>query len=370
MRIATAIFIGIHGIIHLFGFLKAFGLVDFNSISQPISKTFGAVWLVGFLLFLLATILLLAGANHWRVIGIAGIAVSQFLILNYWGDAKYGTAANAIILVAVIIGYSTANFQAKIKRERSALFDRAPIENREVVTKDAILGLPPIVQKWLTNSGTVGGPLISNVYLTQELQLKMKPEQSDWNRGLAEQYFTTHPPAFNWSIDTEMNALLRVAGRDKFENGKGEMVIKLLSLIPVADAKNDEKIDRATLQRYLAEIVWFPSAALSEYIKWEEVDDHTARATMAFEGTRGSGEFYFDDNGNFEQFTAMRYRDAESAAPTEWTVVATNTEERNGILIPVECEASWKLEEGEWTWLKLKIKDIQYNMEAMPTTHR
>ena len=40
-------------------------------------------------------------------------------------------------------------------------------------------------------------PKISNVFLTQDLQLKFKPGQEKWNKGKAEQYFTIQPPAFN-----------------------------------------------------------------------------------------------------------------------------------------------------------------------------
>ncbi len=87
---------------------------------------------------------------------------------------------------------------------------------------------------------------------------------------------------------------------------------------------------------------------------------------MEFEGTTGTGEFHFDQNGSFKKFVAMRYKDASDAEPTEWTVTATKTEERNGIKIPIECEVSWKLDEGNWTWLKLKVKRIEYNFEKMP----
>ena len=49
------------------------------------------------------------------------------------------------------------------------------------------------------------------------------------------------------------------------------------------DAKGKE-IDQGALLRYLGEIVWVPSAALSDYITWEEMDSTTARATMSYEG--------------------------------------------------------------------------------------
>ena len=81
MRIALAILIGIHGIIHLFGFFKAFGISEFNALSQPISKTFGIVWLLSFVLFAITVVLLIAPSNYWWMIGILGVILSQFF--NY-----------------------------------------------------------------------------------------------------------------------------------------------------------------------------------------------------------------------------------------------------------------------------------------------
>jgi len=366
MRIALIILIGIHGIIHLFGFLKAFGISEFTAISQPISKTSGLVWLLTFLLFALAIVLLIFQSNYWWLIGFLAVIASQILILTYWSDAKFGTIANLIILVSAIIAYSNFSFKNKITEERKKLFENSQTVSEEVITKEDIWELPSVVQKWMINSGTIGKRPISNVHLTQELQLKLSPDQENWNNGKAEQYFTINPPAFNWNIDTKMNSIFSVVGRDKFESGNGEMTIKLLSLISVADAKNSDKVDQATLQRYLAEIVWFPSASLSPYIKWETLDEYSAKATMDYNGTKGAGEFHFDEEGNFRRFVAMRYQDSNSEQPTEWTVIATKTEERNEIKIPVECKASWKLESGKWTWLKLKIKEIKYNVKEMP----
>ena len=59
--------------------------------------------------------------------------------------------------------------------------------------------------------------------------------------------------------------------------------------------------------RYLGEIVWVPSAALSDYITWEEMDSTTARATMSYGGITASGIFKFDENGAFVSFEADRY---------------------------------------------------------------
>lgn len=366
MRTTLALLIGIHGIIHLFGFLKAFGITEFSAIQQPISKTSGLFWLLTCLLFTVAFVLFLIQSDYWWTLGFLALILSQVLIFSYWSDAKFGTAANLVLLFTTIVGYSSFSFKHQLKDERRALFQNATFINTGNLTTDEIAHLPSVVQKWLTQSGAIGKPKVSNVYLTQELQLKLKPEQTEWNNGTAEQYFTTSPPAFNWNIETQMNSFLNVTGRDQFINGKGEMLIKLLSLVPVADAKNDEKINEAALQRYLAEMVWFPSNAISKHIHWEEIDNTSAKATMEYNGTKGSGVFYFDTNGQFEKFVTMRYKDVNDTAPTKWTVTASKTKERNGIKIPTECEAHWSLHSKQWTWLKLKIKHIEYNVEEMP----
>lgn len=363
MRIALIILIGIHGLIHLFGFFKAFGIAEFSAISQPISKISGLFWLATFLLFVVTLILIVIRSDYYWVYGFIATITSQILIVRYWSDAKFGTTANLIILFATIIAYANFNFKNIIKKESSELLNRSEnIENRNI-DKDDISTLPTVIQSWLKHSGVVGKPIIENVSLTQELELKLKPEQQGWKKGSAEQYFTIQPPAFNWNLNAKMNTLLNIAGRDKFENGNGEMLIKLQSLISIIDVKNNKKVNQATLQRYLAEIVWFPSAALSNYIKWEEIDENSARATMKFNDTKGTGIFYFDKKGQFKKFVAMRFKDPNDNEPTEWTVIASKTEERNGIKIPTECEASWNMKSGQWTWLKLRIKHIEYNVK-------
>ena len=368
MRSALVIFMGLHGIVHLFGFLKAFGLSEFNAIVQPNSKYFGSLWLLAFILFSATLVLMLLNNRFWWLSGLLAVLLSQSLIINHWTDAKFGTLANIIILLAVLIGYSGYRFTNKIQEERTVILQNSQSVEEQILTQKGIADLPPIIQKWLTSSGIIGKRPISNIYLTQELQLKMKPGQEDWYKGTAEQYFTVDPPAFHWDINTKMNPFLSVVGRDKFENGKGEMMIKLLSFLPVANAANDPKVNQATLQRFLAEIIWFPSAAMSPYIQWETLSEVSAKATMDYKGTIGSGEFHFDTNGNFKKFVAMRYQDAKASEPTEWTVIATKIEKRNGVDIPVECEAAWTLDSCKWTWLKVKIKDITYNLEKIPSS--
>ena len=76
-----------------------------------------------------------------------------------------------------------------------------------------------------------------------------------------------------------------------------------------------------------------------------------------FKGTTGSGVFTFNDSGEFQKFTAMRYMGSgPDAKKYEWYVSALETKEMSGIKIPVRCNATWRLETGDWTWAQFEVK--------------
>jgi hypothetical protein len=361
MRIILIVLLAIHGLIHLFGFLKAFGYASFDAIKQPISGAMGLIWLLPFVLLITAATLSAIQSAYWWLPAMVGVLISQLLIFSYWSDAKYGTILNIAILLPAIIALSTFLFHRKVKKEVAEMSAVQVVDGSRVLTAAQIAHLPDVVQAWLISSGAVNKEMVYRVYLEQQLEMQMQPDREGWNKAVAKQHFTVDPPAFNWSVQLNMNPLVSVVGRDRFENGEGEMLIKIFSLFPIANAGKDEKVNQASLQRYLAEIVWFPSAALSPYISWEAAGPQSARATLEYKGTKGTGTFYFDEDGLFEKFVAMRFKDSKDKEPKEWTVMATKSEVRNGIRIPVECEASWQLEDRSWNWLKLRLKDIRYN---------
>ena len=159
-----------------------------------------------------------------------------------------------------------------------------------------------------------------------------------------------------------MLPLVYLAGRDKLTDGQGEMIIKLLSLINVVNEKNNEKLNSGTMIRYLGEICWFPPAALNEYITWEEVDELTAKATMAINGEEVSGIFRFSENGEMKSFEAERYYGGgQDATLQRWVVETVETSTFNGYRVPGKSTVTWKLPEGDFTWLHLEITDLEVN---------
>jgi hypothetical protein len=364
MRIVFFVIVLFHGLIHLLGFVKGFGLREVKELTLPISKTIGVVWLVAAFIFLTYGILHLLNTKYAWLIGLVAVIVSQVLVMMFWKDAKFGTIPNMLILVASITALGNYNFQLLVQQETTRLLNQNIGTENRIINESDISKLPNPVKRWLRNSGAVGKPAISFGKVTQTAKMQMKPDQDKWMTATATQYTTTGNPAFIWIADVKMNGLLNFQGRDKFEDGKGEMLIKMNSLLKVVDEKG-RKIDEGSLQRYLGEMVWFPSLALSPYITWEHIDDNTAKATMTYKDTSGSGTFYFNSSGDVIKFMALRFKGNEPDAKRfEWEMNITEYKKFEGIKVPIKMTSTWKLDEEDWTWLKLEVANIKYNKKA------
>src|SRR6056297_2394708 len=195
----------------------------------------------------------------------------------------------AICLIAAISIIGQFRFNSAVKREKEILLAK-PKEIPDMDFEDEMSKLPYPVAKWLLSSGFDGQNYVGAVKLKQKGELRTaigKP----WLPMEAKQLFVTAQPGFVW-------------------DAKGSMLIKLMSIANVVDAKGPE-IDQGTLLRYLAETAWFPTAALSEYIEWRPINEKSAMAKMEYGGIGAEGIFEFNEKGQVVAFSAKRFMENE-----------------------------------------------------------
>ncbi|MCW3092304.1 MAG: hypothetical protein JWP81_3373 [Ferruginibacter sp.] len=360
LKYIIAFIILVHGLIHFIGFAKAFAYGNITTIAKDISKTTGFCWLVAGFLLIAVAILYLLQTVAWPIIAIAAAVISQVLIITVWKDGRFGTIVNVILLLVAIPAFAENNFNKLVKKERNALLSQK-VSGNTIITKEMLANLPEPVQRWLASSGVLGKEKIHFVRLQQKGQMRTKPGGS-WLPFTATQYYNVDKASFNWQTTVQMLPFITLNGRDKLENGKGEMLIKVLSLVNVVNMGDDKKIDEAAMLRYLAEICWFPSAALEAYIQWDAVDWLTAKATMHYGGISVSGIFHFDQNGDMIGFTADRwYANGKQSIPAKWEIKTKKYQSFSGIRIPAGSEVSWELKSGDFTWLTLEIVALEFN---------
>lgn len=368
MRIVIAALLILHGAIHLIGFVEATSLAASlrlrgdTSIFRPESRSpgLGVAWMFPFAAFVGAAILMLLRKKSWWFVAIVGIVVSQVLVFDAWPEASAGTLVNLVLLVPAIISWADARFDKNTDQQVRSLLDGSCRDDVEIVTPDSLETLPAPVRRWLENASVVGKQVPRTVCLAQRGELCLGPDKPQVP-AVARQCFRLDEPAFVWRVRVRMMRALPVAGRDTYINGRGRMVIKAVSLIPLVDMA-DEKIDQGALLRFLGEIVWFPAAALSSYLRWDPIDATTARATMTYGGRNGTAVFSFDDKGRFISLTADRYFGGGADATIEkWEVIAREWRFLNGCRVPTRGEVRWKLAAGDFTFYRWEITALEYD---------
>ena len=273
-----------------------------------------------------------------------------------------GLLAVVAAVIALVAG-ATRRFHRANDDEARALLAEARGSTGRFVEPRELERLPPPVRRWLDVSGVVGHARAVTVRLAQRGELRTAPDKP-WMPVAARQVFSVDPPGFVWSVDARMMRVLPIAGRDHYVAGRGRMLIKLAALFPVADATGPA-IDQGAMLRYLGEIVWFPSAALSDTIAWEPIDARSARATMHFAGRSVSAVFAFDDQGRFASLTGQRYLGSGPDARQEtWFIPATEWRKFCGVEVPVRGTVTWKLASGDFDYYRWEILDVQINPTA------
>ena len=281
------------------------------------------------------------------ILGILAVTASLVIICSFIANTLFSQRVNTEV---------TALFSNKVQNETK--------NETAIITKADLEGLPECVRSWLEGSGTIGKQRINTVRLKQTGFMRTKKGQS-WMPVEAEQYFTTTEPGFIWKAKIKAAPFIHIAGRDKYYEGRGNMLIKPLSFITLADAKGEE-INQGTLVRYLSEIVWFPTAALEDYILWEEIDADSAKAHMNYKGITASGVFTFNEKGEVIKFTAERFRESDGSYTMEtWAIPMKDHKVFEGIKVPTGAEVIWKLKTGDFSWYKLKITEVEYNKPTL-----
>ena len=135
------------------------------------------------------------------------------------------------------------------------------------------------------------------------------------------------------------------------------------SLTEGIEVDSGEEYDQAELVRFLSEMIWFPSAFLSDYIRWEPIGTDSVKATIQVNNLSASAVLHFNPEGQITNLVAERYMDVSGGMILKkWSTPLHKYEEINGIMVPVKGEGVWRLSTGDFSYVKIAgIPELEYN---------
>jgi hypothetical protein len=173
-----------HGLIHLLGAAKGFGLADVSQLTEPIGVLGGVLWLLAAVLVLIAAAFLATGApTWWWAIALGAAAVSQVAIATSWNDARAGTIVNLILVLGAGYGFAAegpSSFHAQYRERASqALSDVNP--SAAVVDEADLADLPKPLAAYIRRSGAVGQPRVVSFHADFHGRIRSGPDAA-WMR--------------------------------------------------------------------------------------------------------------------------------------------------------------------------------------------
>lgn len=249
--------------------------------------------------------------------------------------------------------------------EIKAELAKHPASLRDTITEKDIAFLPEPVQRYFKYCGYLGKEKMINARIEwKHFALRLDPKK-DWMEAECAQFNSVPEPTRIVYMESNIWGLFPFEGRDKFQDGCGNMFIKLVKMFTIADAKGNE-MDTSGLVTVLAEALIVPSYALQSYITWTPIDSMAAKATIRFRGTEVSGVFYFNEVGENIRFeTSDRYQSQKDGTNKRmtWWVVPGNYQEKRGIRFPSSISALWKAEGGDHEYVRGTISNIEFNVK-------
>lgn len=375
MKALFVALVAVHGLIHFMGFAKGYGLAEVEGLQQPISRGMALVWLFAAIGFLATAALLVVTPRYFWMAAVPAIVLSQIAIVTSWGDAKFGTLANLIILVPVALSIAdlrSSSLRSRFDRDVQTEFAERPAA--AVVTDGDLQGLPPLIETYLRRVGVVGHPRVHDfvVRFRGEMRngrdarwMKMRAEQHERFGEQPARLFLMHAAMFGVPFDAYHHKLGPTA----------TMEVKAASVFPMVDARGAEMDQSETVTLFNDMCLMAPAALLDADVAFNTVDAHTVHATFANAGITIHADLIFNDDGdlvNFVSYDRYMTSDGKTMEKYPWSTPIRDYRDFGGMRIAAHGEAVWTMPDGDFTYGRFNIEELRYNVapEARATEER
>jgi hypothetical protein len=365
----------VHGAIHFLGAAKGLGWAEVSQLVEPISTGLGAVWLAAAVVTIAAGVLLVAQVRWWWIVGVAAVITSQIVIVTSWADAKVGTLANVLLLLAVVYGWASQGprgARAEYRRRASAALDTS--HSSLVVTEADLERLPAAVAAYVRQSGAIGRPRVQTFRAQFHGRIRSGPAKP-WMTFTGEQVNTYGPkPDRLFFMDAELLGL-PVEVLHVFTTGAATMRVRALSLFPMVNASGPE-MDRAETVTIFNDLcILAPAALIDAPVTWHVLDDHHVRCTYTYGANTITAELSFNDDHELVDFvsddrTAVSSDGGKTLTPQRWSTPLSGYRNLGSSYLGTIGEAHWHAPAGEFAYLEFNLDEITYNATDIRQPHR
>jgi hypothetical protein len=271
--------------------------------------------------------------------------------------------AVAVVLALVPVALAIADRldHRAFLADASAAVAASPRQPGAPISEADLAGLPPPVAAHLRAAGVLGQPRATVARLRHGGRF-LPSKEVGWKPIAGEYVLTTGAPSFLWYGRIHVAPLVPIVARDGYALGHGRMLVKVFGAIPIVDARGPD-MDQAGLDRLLAELTLVPTALLpGPHLRWEPIDDASARAVLTLGGLRASLVFRRDAATGETTLEMQRgHREGDRIVPRTFRARSSGEPLRaGGVTLRRRLEGSWMLPEGELAYVDFVLEDARF----------
>lgn len=369
MRVVLSLLLGLHGAIHLLGFVKGLGLAEVPQLQHAISPRTGLAWLAAALLLVCAGVLVQAAPRVWWMVALPGVLLSQVLIVGAWSDAKFGTLANAVLLVPLVIVIADlrpSSLRNRFARDAASLLAAESRSAPGIVTEADLAPYPQLLQRYLRRAGVVGKPRVRSVRLTFTAQMR-NDAASPWMESTATQYEFYEPPARLFFMQASRGGV----PFDVFHRYVGDEAtfeVRVAGLIPVVNQSGPLMTRSETVTLFNDMCLLAPGSLIGAPVTWTVVDDSSLHARYTNAGHTIEAVLSFDANGDVQNFVSHdRGKEVEGRQiVTAWDTPVGAYATFEGVRIVSQAEARYDENGTQSAYGRFTITGAEFNVSPPP----
>jgi hypothetical protein len=293
----------------------------------------------------------------------AAVLVSQIVIFQSWTDAKFGSIANVIILVPIIVSLLNA-LPSKYQHRYRAEVERRLLttDTSSIVTSEDVQHLPAPLQNYLRYVGAIGRPKIHNFRAVFQGGMK-RTRESGWMDISSQQYDFLDDPARFFYIESTLFGI-PFDGLHVYIGNSATMQIKVAALFEIVDAKGEKMYQGETVTLFNDMCLMAPVTLIDKTIQWESVGSQAVKGRFTNKGITITAVLSFNEKGELTNFISNdRFHSADGKLYTSypWSTPVREYKDFGGRKVPSHGEAIWQTPEGEYSYAKFQLLEIEYN---------
>ena len=230
-----------------------------------------------------------------------------------WWKIILLTILGLAVIITVALVYGASRWQSGKKEMHTKLETARLSIAPKIYDFRELNGLPAPVQGYFRAVLKDGQPMVSAVSVEHIGTFNMSETGEQWKPFTSTQRIITQRPGFDWEGRIEMMPGLSVRVHDAYINGEGILHATLFGLVSLVNLRGTPELAQGELMRFFVEAAWYPTALLpSQGVRWEAVNNTSAKATLKDGETTVTMLFRFNENGLIESVRA------EARGRTSW----------------------------------------------------